>query len=104
MTPSPLAPPGPPALPVTPAAPGPPDTARRAFDDRQAASGAADFPGLMAVLAAVLAPPPSPPVVTAGGEAPATVADGPAADDQPSPSSLEALVSALAQQASGLSQ
>ena len=95
MTPSPLAPP---ALPVTPAAPGPPDTARRAFDDCQAASGAADFPGLMA---AVLAPPP---VVTAGGEAPATVADGPAADDQPSPSSLEALVSALAQQASGLSQ
>ena len=62
MTPSPLAAAG---LPVAPASP---DTARRPWDDRHAASSAVDFTGLLEFLAGVLSPSmPAPPAPTAAG-------------------------------------
>jgi len=100
MTPSPLVATG---LPVAAASP---DTARHPFGDRPGAPGGEDFSGLLALLAGVL-PAPAPAVTVAPGGPGAgsgSEADGPApGDPSPSPApSLEALVSALAQQASGL--
>ena len=93
-------------LPVTPAAPGGPDTGRSPLGERHPASDGGDFTGLLALLAGIVTPPPAPPVVVAAGDdVPAPGSDAPAGSDAPQPDapSLEALVSALAQQASGMS-
>ena len=96
MMPLPLAPPAGP-----PAAPGTPDTAHHPSGDRHGAPADGDFTGLLALLAGVLSPPASPPAIDLVADGAGPAAAGAPADGAASPS-LDALVSALAQQAVGL--
>jgi len=66
-------------LPVAPAPPASPDIGRHPSDDRHAASGGADFTGLLALLAGALSPAPPPPVA-GRGDAPARAAAAQALD------------------------
>jgi len=93
---------------MAPAAPTTPGGARYPHGDHHPAPDGGDFSGLLALLAGVLSPTAWPPVEEVAGAAPAApgpalAPDGPPAADTSSPSSLEALVSALAQQATGIS-